>query len=484
MATKYTGLNLVVSDKVDINKFRYDLVITYASGEATYQRTTGSKQKVRLAENKSFNNQGLTHEYKLPLRKIDEITYYIKLNGTVVIKVTAKPYSHKGSHSKYKLKTTPASSMKDSNTIKEVLVDRTEVAWHLVKIEETLDSFLNRIYKHTPSIREENIFRKNNPHLIGDPVLRLQPGDIVILANTNKENNELKEAKKQAKIAKDKIEALKKDREFDAEILAYNADILHDILLNAEYVAITNSPVRSADKPSEDINHAAIAAGTSQGIVTFLETSNKEVAKAYKAIIEAMEFEKTAGKSGTATKYANPKHFSEFKGKYAHLFKKYDNAFSQSFFKVESGAITNNLRRQLNNSAYARPTNYKGGIKAYVKNFDNMGKITRATKVGGNVLIAVSVADAAINVSNAYKTGDSNHTQKTIIKETLKLEGSLGAAGLASGGVMLAATVFGIGTGGIGFVIIGVCAAGAGVIGGVYGGKAGGMLADKINERI
>lgn len=112
-----------------------------------------------------------------------------------------------------------------------------------------------------------------------------------------------------------------------------------------------------------------------------------------------------------------------------------------------------------------------------------MGKVDQFTKVGGNLLVAVSVADATMNVSDAYKTGDSSHTQKTIIKETLKLEGSLGGVGaLGAGAVTLAATAFGIGTGGVGFILVGVIAAGAGVAGGYYGSKGGAELADLIYQ--
>ena len=145
---------------------------------------------------------------------------------------------------------------------------------------------------------------------------------------------------------------------------------------------------------------------------------------------------------------------------------------------------TGKLRQQIKKNVHARPSSYKGGIKAYAKNFRNMGKVDKFTKVGGNLLIAASVGDATMNVKDAYNTGDSDHTQKTIIKETLKLEGSLGGAGLASGGVMLAATAFGLGTGGLGFIVVGVVAAGAGLVGGHYGGIAGQSAGIWIGDQV
>lgn len=69
-----------------------------------------------------------------------------------------------------------------------------------------------------------------------------------------------------------------------------------------------------------------------------------------------------------------------------------------------------------------------------------MGKVDKFTRVGGNLLVAVSVADATMNVNVAYDKGDSSHTQKTIIKETLKLEGSLGGG---AGGALIGAKLGG-----------------------------------------
>lgn len=49
-------------------------------------------------------------------------------------------------------------------------------------------------------------------------------------------------------------------------------------------------------------------------------------------------------------------------------------------------------------------------------------------------------------------------------------------------GIVIDDTAFGIGTGGIGFLVVGVIAAGAGLAGGYYGGKGGEKLADLFNE--
>lgn len=477
MTTKYTRLQLKVSDKVDISLIKYDVTVAY---ESLSSKPT-SKKPHPLGTNLSFDEKGYSKTHPLSARKIKEIKYYVKdSKGDLIQSVTAKALTTKGLASSYKLKTTKASVMKDPRNNRIVGVDTTEVAWVIIEKQETVQSFLTRIYER-PYRKdvEEVIFRENNSHLTGSPVLTLQAGDFVILSNTaNSSNKELIKLKKEAKLAKVEFDKVEKEFGFDSERFARNIDFLHDVILNSEYVALTEKH-KSSQEPSNSVNYAAVAAGTSQGIVTFNEISNKKVTEAYVKIVEAMDYEKT-----NKTKLANPKNFKLFKRKYTKLFKNFDNSFSQSYFKYNFGIQTGKLRQQIKKNVHARPSSYKGGIKAYAKNFRNMGKVDKFTKVGGNLLIAASVGDATMNVKDAYNTGDSDHTQKTIIKETLKLEGSLGGAGLASGGVMLAATAFGLGTGGLGFIVVGVVAAGAGLVGGHYGGIAGQSAGIWIGDQV
>ncbi|MGP5516098.1 hypothetical protein [Psychrobacter alimentarius] len=475
MSKYYTRLKLEVSDMVDISLIRYDVTVTYKSLSA---KPTSSKPH-SLGKNRRFSSNGLSEKHNLSNRGVEEVRYYIKdIKGKLIKNIAANPLSKDGRASRYKLKTTPASLKRDSKNNKIVGVDTTEVAWMIIEKQESVHSFLTRIYEY-PYRKdiEEVIFRKNNQHLTGNPILSLYPGDFIILSNaSNDKSKELARMKQEAKAAKIEFDKTKKEFRFDSERFARNIDFLHDVLSNSEYVALTDKP-NNQQKPSDSVNYAAVAAGTSQGIVTFNEVGNKKVTEAYSKIVEAMDYEKS-----NRTKFANPKNFKLFKKKYSKLFKDFDNSFSQSYFKYNSGVQTGKLRQQIKKNVYARSPTYKGGIKAYVKNFRNMGKVDQFTKVGGNLLVAASVADATMNVSDAYKTGDSSHTQKTIIKETLKLEGSLGGGALGAGAVTLAATAFGIGTGGVGFILVGVIAAGAGVAGGYYGSKGGAELADLIYQ--
>lgn len=485
MSKYYTRLKLEVSDMVDISLIRYDVTVTYKSLSA---KPTSSKPH-SLGKNRRFSSNGLSEKHNLSNRGVEEVRYYIKdIKGKLIKDITANPLSKDGRASRYKLKTTPASLKRDPKNNKIVGIDTTEVGWIIIEKQYSIESFLKKIYKDKPTAKEENIFRSNNPHLTGTPVLSLQPGDFVILSNTSNNNNkELAKIKKDAKAAKLEFDKVKKELGFNSETFASNADFLHDMLRTADYVALTKDKVKSADKPSKGTNYAAIAAGASQGIVTFSEISNAKVTEAYRKLVKAYEEARkiTYDSSGkpVKSKLGNPKKFNSFRQNYPKLIKDFDNAFSQSFFKYETGLTADNIRKQIRNDVVIRSSRYKGGISAYVSNFKKLGKMTKMTEGGGNILVALSAYDATINVKNAYNKGDSENTRKTIITETLKLEGSL-AGGWAGGaaGAALATVLIGASTGGVGLIVIGVVAAGGGLAGGYWGGEAGSMLADVINE--
>ena len=479
MSKYYTRLKIKISDKLDMKKIRYDVTVTYKS---TSSKPTSEKPFPLGKGNYSFDSNGQSEIHSLSDRDVKEIKYYIKdANKNLVKPVTVNRISTSGRASIYKLKLTPASLMKDPDYYQIVNVDTTEVAWYLVKKQESVDSFLTRIYinPYRKDVEEVN-FRANNPHLKGNPVLNLYPGDIVVLSNTSNSNSkELAKMKKEASEAMTKFASVKKEFGFDAESFAYNADMLQGMLMQADYVALTKDPVKNLDTSSDGIDYgtlAAVSAGTSQGIVTFYENTNELVQKSYAKIYKAMEYE-----ISKESKLANPKNYKLFRQKYAKLFKDYDHKLSQKFFKFETGIQTNNLRRQINKNVFARSTSYKGGISAYTENLRNMGKISKFTWGGGNILVGISVAQAYMNIEDARKTGDSDHITKTAITETLKFGGSVGGGyyGALAGSAILA-IAFGVSTGGLGFVVLG---AGA-VIGGTVGGLAGGEIGEFAGERI
>lgn len=158
MSKYYTRLKLEVSDMVDISLIRYDVTVTYKSLSA---KTTSSKPH-SLGKNRRFSSNGLSEKHNLSNRGVEEVRYYIKdIKGKLVKDITANPLSKDGRASRYKLKTTPASLKRDPKNNKIVGVDTTEVAWMIIEKQESVHSFLTRIYEY-PYRKdiEEVIFRK------------------------------------------------------------------------------------------------------------------------------------------------------------------------------------------------------------------------------------------------------------------------------------------------------------------------------------
>ncbi|GAA0317411.1 hypothetical protein GCM10009129_13630 [Psychrobacter aestuarii] len=355
MSNYYTRLKLTSSTVIDMSSVKYDLIVTYKN---LYSKPEGKTPPIDKKD-LSFDANGLSQIQKLSNREVEEIAYYIRdSSGDLVKKVTAKRLSKTGRCSVYPLKLSESQSLNDPKNNKIVEVDDTEVGWMIIEEQETLHDFLTRIYQHhyRKNVEEVN-FRKNNPHLKGNPILNLYPGDFVIISNSsNDKNKELAEMKKDVKKEKIEFDKTKKEFGFEGERFARNIDFLHDVLSSSEYVALTEKP-KNQKKPSDGVNYAAVAAGTSQGIVTFNEVSNKKVTEAYSKIVKAMDYEKSK-----KTKLANPKNFKLFKQKYSKLFKNFDNSFAQSYFKYNAGVQTDKLRRQIKKNIYARSPTYKGGI--------------------------------------------------------------------------------------------------------------------------
>lgn len=471
MAKYYTKLKLEVSDMVDISLIRYDVTVTYKSLSA---KPTSSKPH-SLGKNRRFSNNGLSEKHNLSNRGVEEVRYYIKdIKGKPIKDITANPLSKEGRASRYKLKTTPASLKRDPKNNKIVGVDNTEVAWYLVKKQESIESFLTRAYKYTPTKLEENIFRANNPHLIGTPVLTLQPGDVVILSNSSHSSNtELQKMKKYAKDAKNKIEKMKREKGFNPELFVYLSDLTTSTLSDADFVGVSSNPVPTEitnDNKDSDKTLLDYFADGSSAVITFSSQTNKDTLKNFGTLVS--NYNEAQG-----TKSGNSKHFSQFRTDNAKIYKALNNKLSLRFLKWDQGVRTDKLSKSIK-SEMKRSTSFNGGLDAYVNNMEKNGKVTKTLKLGGNLVVGYNAFKGSKEIHDAYKSKNSDKLHKAVAIEPLKLSGSVIGAeyGAAQGAVVGAIIVgFTVGTGGIGgVVIIGLSA----VIGGVGGGLLGGSLGE------
>lgn len=480
----YTQLKIVLplrSQKVE--SFTYKLTV------ANHNVTPSTEQIL----SGTFDAKGMSAKHMLERHDV-EIFYEVSVQGQFIKKISCKAYpSNSDQHSVYRFKATKDSTRPESNHLKEVVLDGNEVAWYLVKKTETMGPLMDRIYKQAPGAAEWKVLKENNPHLgTVSAIKNLLPGQVVVLSNTSKATPKLQQYRVLAKQAEDKRRGLhQRYHDFDAEFFAQHYEFFYDAMdpeagnqawLSHKPIPSFEGVTTTADAGSQGLSYGAIAKGTIDGAMEFVETSNKQVMQAYGEISKAMAAEKKVG-----SRLANPKNFSEFRAKYTGLYSRLDNALGQNLFRWDTGTKTNNMRRVIQRDAFVRGANYKGGLEAYAKNLSETGRVARTMKAGGNLLVAYDAFGAGQAIYGAAQSGDMDKLHKTVAVEPLKLSGSvLGAAygakgGAAAGALIVALTV---GTGGLAaLVIIGVCAAGGGLAGGAALGWGGEKLGHVIYDK-
>ena len=159
MPTLYTALKLTVPNDCDVSKFRYDIEIKYI------RHFHGTNELDKIVTNQAFNARGETRQHKIiyaSAKELSTITYHIKVNGKIVIRITAKPLTNRGGFSKFILKTTPAGSKQDRNTIKEVNVKKEKEKFIIICGGRGMDghnvgaNFLNCANYHIEEIKKNS----------------------------------------------------------------------------------------------------------------------------------------------------------------------------------------------------------------------------------------------------------------------------------------------------------------------------------------
>ncbi|MCH7290586.1 hypothetical protein [Acinetobacter genomosp. 15BJ] len=406
------------------------------------------------------------------------LIYEVYLRGESLQKIAVKAYPNKKTHSTFTIKMTTEITQKVKQNIKEIYLDDGEVAWYLVKKAETMHDWSKRVFKRPLIASDWDILRANNPHISNIvPIRILSPGMVIVLSNSTTAK-ELPKYKKDAQDAFKNLEEMKKDKDFDAEFFAQNYEFFYNSLINEDYVGLSHKPIENVDGTGTML--ATTAKNTVDGALLFVEETKNRTLGAYSQLVKnyAQEHQKK-------TRLANPKHFNKFEAANTALLKDFENSISQRMFKWDTGIQTSNLRKNLKSTAFVKSAYYQGGLPAYLKNMNEVGRVTSVLKQGGNFMIGVGIAEAGINIYQATETGENKKIRKAVLVEPLKLGGSL--VGGRMGAVAATATavlVLGVGTGGVGLVVIGACAVAGGIGGGIFGGWIGEMVGSGADRSI
>ncbi|PJG43067.1 hypothetical protein XA39_09455 [Acinetobacter tandoii] len=470
MSTSFSQLKLSVQAPLKLKDLTYKFVVI---NNATKKKTTFDGR---------FDEQGLTGWTEI-YNSNTSLIYEVYLRGEVLQKIAVKAYPDQKKVSTFTIKMTTDRTKKVKENIKEIHLSDGEVAWYLIKNEESVLGWSQRVFKKPLVPSDWEILKANNPHLSNlVSVGLLQPGQVVILSNTTTAK-ELVEYKKQAQQAHKKLEEMKKDEKFDVAFFAQNYEFFYDALSNDKTEISNINIFKNNDHPlvnqfnnsSNDsgIAWGAIAKGGIDGALAFSDGIVMRMNKIHGELALKMTEEKAKGSA-----LANPKNFKDFRKKYKDLYDQLDRESTKKIFKWDQSIKTNNMRRMINQSSLARGKTYKGGMTEYTKKMSELGKMSKTVKGGGYLFLALDVYNAYDAVENAAPTEKT----KTAVVETSKIGGGL-AGGAA--GVFIVLTVA---TGGTSLVVLGLAAGasallgwGVGEVTGWGAEKAYDIIEDKIN---
>ncbi|WP_436870628.1 hypothetical protein [Acinetobacter courvalinii] len=465
MATHYSRLQLKVAPALKYQDFSFQfLVVNKELGKTVFK------------DEGNFDDKGFGQWFHIyqPNRVL---MYKIKFRGEIIKTVTAKAYPEPNRWSLFEFKTTVRKTEKVKENIQEIQINDGEVAWYLVKKSEPVMTWAQRVFKKPLTEKDWGILKANNPHLSNLVSMGiLQPGQVVIIANSTTAK-ELPEYKKQAQQAQKNLEGMKKDKDFDAEFFAQNYEFFYDALLRENTKIVTRNifeenkhPLTIKFNQKEDEDGFFEQKMAVDGALSMAEGQSHRIYRIHGELAQKYAEEQAKG-SGLA----NPKNFTQFKQKYASLYKELDQESVKKFLRWDQSIKTNNMRRMLKQFALVRDNTYKGGIKDYVKKMGEIGKFASQLKIVGYVSIAVDVVSSGVTV---YEAAPEDKARTTVV-ETTKVVTGIGFGAITS------VVIIGFATGGTGLVVIGIAAIAAPIVGKVAGeglGWGAGKIYDIVEE--
>ncbi|MCH7336860.1 hypothetical protein [Acinetobacter sp. NIPH 2699] len=471
MATHYSRLQLKVNPALQYKDFSFQfLVVNRELGKTIYK------------DEGSFDDKGFGkwfHIYQ-PNRVL---MYKIIYRGKVVKTITAKAYPEPNKWSLFELKTTTGTTKQAKEHVQEIQINDGEVAWYLVKQNEPVMTWAQRVFKKPLTEKGWGILKANNPHLTNLVSMGvLQPGQVVIISNSTTAK-ELPVYKKQAQQAHDNLEQMKKDKDFDPAYFAAIYDPLQDIKVQSDLVGLSKESIngdfseifKKNMEKDPFIFSSKVAIDSAVGVVG---EANREAMNSYTDLLRKMDYEKRL-----KSEHSYRRNFYLFEQKYASEFNRMNQAAGQRFFSWNHGINYKNNRDSIRRTVFMRTKN-SSSLEDYIKKMDETSKVSKTLKWGGRLIFTAEVAQSGMAVADVYKTGDSDATRKEILVQTGKIEGGLAGAGLgaAVGGMLVTAVA---GTAGLPvLVIVGVVAVGLTVGVGYFGGVAGASLTEYAYERL
>ena len=349
--------------------------------------------------------------------------------------------------------------------------------WYLVKQSEPFGDLMKRIFIN-PSAIDWELMRENNKHLGNVQMMTLlRPGQIVILAlerNNPKRNSIM-------------ADALKAQKSWQQAQAICTIDPGHLMLVDLLLQCGKLKPIDEKSLMDSSIGYIEAGKPFVDGSLEFKKSLFEQVRKAHAKVMQAAEPELAK----VTTVGGMTKRGASAAGQNAsRAYKLMDGStLAQKLMAWDTGIQGDSVRSYINQEARVRHADFQKGITHYAESLDEVAKYGKWLKRGGYVGMAIETGISAKKMYDAYEKGDT----KKVIEEGGQLVGSLGGGAIGgwTGGAIGAglvtgvSIVFGVATGGVGLVVVGLFAAGGAYAAG-EGGKwvAKEYITDPINKHI
>jgi hypothetical protein len=146
-----------------------------------------------------------------------------------------------------------------------------------------------------------------------------------------------------------------------------------------------------------------------------------------------------------------------------------NSTLARQFINWQTGIKGNKARDYIQHAVQVRSANYNGGISSVTKNLETMSRVSDTLKWTGRGMIGVELVAGSYKAYDAYAHGDQEGGNIEVGKTAGSILGGTLAGETATYGARALLGIFGVGTGGVGFVLVGIAVLTAGY----YGGKGG-----------
>lgn len=345
------------------------------------------------------------------------------------------------------------------------------VGWYLVKKQEAFGDLMARAFKK-PTQQDWDAMRSVNAHLGNLTSLTLlKPGQVVVFSRTkNHSNPKLQAMMTAAQKAQATWESVTADGHLAAEEL-----VLIDLLMQGHKLV----PISADEVEGLTSEHKARALGLTDDYKPYTDAMIGLAAANFDSATEA---HRTVSGTAHTVPYTTPKGTAKRavrEAAHAHpkQFKLLnDSAYARKLVYWDTGIKANRARDYIAQAVQLRSASTNGGINQFSTNLSQIGKFSKILRGAGYIGIALDAGSSAIKAHDAYSKGDVSGGNIEVGKGVGSIVGGA-AAGLVASYLVVA-----VATGGIGLVLLGVVAVGAGMAGSAGGEHLGERAAKLINS--